>query len=790
VAVLGALLVPVAGGAQSSFNVTLHWNANTYAGTNDCWGYTSPGGTEIAIFGHQTGTAFVDATDPPNAVEIWNLPGPTSIWRDIKTYQHYAYVVTEGGGAGTGLQIVDLADPLNPVHVGTYTGAGFTTAHNLWIDVPTGVAYACGSTGGMHILSLANPEAPVELDFFTPYYIHDLWVGDGVAYAGAISSGSLRIIDVTNPSNPFTIASHFYAGANTHNAWPNAAKTHVLTTDEVSLGHVKVWDITALPAISLAAEYTAPDPAIVHNVLIEDEIAYMSYYAAGTRIVDVTDPTNPVEVGHYDTTTRQGGFDGCWGVYPFRADDVYYASDRQNGFFILEFTGALAGEVQGTVRDAVSAAPLDSAYVAIAGAPAALATGAAGTYGTFLSGGSYQVVTTRFGYEPDTSSVVIPPDGIVVHDVDLTPLPSGTVELTVVSSHTGLPVQGAIVDLAGTPIVGRVTDAAGQVMLPGLPSGMPWTVRAGRFGHAVTEQAVTSQAGMTIAAEIEMPPGFADDFDLDQAWIVGDASDTATDGIWERAVPVGSYSLGLVGPDQDASPAGAGYAYVTENHVSGAFVGTSDVDGGPTTLKTPVFDATGLGELTIGYTRWFSNRAPSPGDDEFRVDVSTDGGGSWTNLETLTVGTDSWSQVQIPLLGIVPLTSAMQLRFVAEDLPPNQYVEAGVDDVVFASTATAAPPVVAARLELALERPAPNPFRESTQVAFALPRAGRVSLTVHDVAGRRVATLLAADRLGAGRHRAAWDGRDDRGRAAAPGVYFARLVTDEGTLSRKMAFLR
>jgi hypothetical protein len=214
------------------------------------------------------------------------------------------------------------------------------------------------------------------------------------------------------------------------------------------------------------------------------------------------------------------------------------------------------------------------------------------------------------------------------------------------------------------------------------------------------------------------------------------------------------------------------------------------VDGGRTTLLTPVFDGTGVGNLTVGYKRWFSNRAPSQSADPFRADISTDGGGTWTNLETVTTGTDSWADVQIPLSGIVALTSTMQLRFVAEDVAPDTYVEAGVDDVLFLSSATDAPERADSRAVLRLEAPAPNPFRERSRFAFDLPRSQRASLRVHDVAGRVVRTLLAADRLGAGSHRVEWNGQDDHGAVVAPGVYFVRLVTDDMTTSRKITRVR
>ncbi|MFI4871639.1 MAG: hypothetical protein ACIARQ_07490, partial [Phycisphaerales bacterium JB061] len=64
---------------------------------NDCWGYTTPQGKEIAIMGLETGTGFVDITDPLNPVIIGTFSGPSSLWRDVKVLGDVAYVVTEGG---------------------------------------------------------------------------------------------------------------------------------------------------------------------------------------------------------------------------------------------------------------------------------------------------------------------------------------------------------------------------------------------------------------------------------------------------------------------------------------------------------------------------------------------------------------------------------------------------------------------------------------------------------------------------------------------------------------------
>jgi len=86
-------------------------------------------------------------------------------------------------------------------------------------------------------------------------------------------------------------------------------------------------------------------------------------------------------------------------------------------------------------------------------------------------------------------------------------------------------------------------------------------------------------------------------------------------------------------------------------------------------------------------------------------------------------------------------------------------------------------------------RISPNPFAAEAELSFASSSPGAVRLSIHDVAGRRVRTLLAAD-LPAGVHRARWDGRDDAGRALASGVYFVRLERDGAVAARQVVLAR
>jgi hypothetical protein len=88
-----------------------------------------------------------------------------------------------------------------------------------------------------------------------------------------------------------------------------------------------------------------------------------------------------------------------------------------------------------------------------------------------------------------------------------------------------------------------------------------------------------------------------------------------------------------------------------------------------------------------------------------------------------------------------------------------------------------------------LDQNYPNPFNPTTTISFSLPEASDITLAVYNILGRRV-TMLADGSFPAGTHMVSWGGRDDRGKAAASGIYLYRLQTDEFSLSRKMLLLK
>jgi hypothetical protein len=82
----------------------------------------------------------------------------------------------------------------------------------------------------------------------------------------------------------------------------------------------------------------------------------------------------------------------------------------------------------------------------------------------------------------------------------------------------------------------------------------------------------------------------------------------------------------------------------------------------------------------------------------------------------------------------------------------------------------------------------PNPFTNTTAIAFSLPHETNVELRVYDLSGRRVRDVLSR-RLGPGRHQIVWDGRDESGQRAAHGIYMLRLQAGELRANRKLAIV-
>ncbi len=155
--------------------------------------------------------------------------------------------------------------------------------------------------------------------------------------------------------------------------------------------------------------------------------------------------------------------------------------------------------------------------------------------------------------------------------------------------------------------------------------------------------------------------------------------DTASTGRFERAAPQRTTYQGRdYQPASDHTPGNGTRCWVT-GAAAGSSVGANDVDGGRTRVLSPIMDLAHVAAPTLSIWLYYSESVPS--SDAFTVEMSSNGGSSWSQVFRRNTSTPGWQQVRIELTGT--MTSRMQFRFSAQDLQPS-LVEACVDDLEIA----------------------------------------------------------------------------------------------------------
>ena len=336
-------------------HIPINNDINNY-GVSDVWGYTDLENNEYAIVGYRYGTLIYDVTSPIlEPTLIADIIGPSSgdyyYHRDYKTFQNHLYIVNEMYGGETGMQVVNL-NPLpnnNPIQLNTYNNIG--QSHNLWID-DSGLAFIEHYNGdNIHIANLYNPSNPSYENSFGNLALncHDIYTQNNIAYISEGWSYQFGIYDISDLDNIIQLATIPVEGY-AHNAWTNESGNILITTEETENKTIKIWDISDFNNIVLIGEYLGEN-GLAHNVHIKNDLAYISHYTTGLKIIDFFDPSKPVEVAAYDTypINDNGGFYGCWGAYPFTNNNYIYASDMQNGLYIFNFNEIHAGWANGTI---------------------------------------------------------------------------------------------------------------------------------------------------------------------------------------------------------------------------------------------------------------------------------------------------------------------------------------------------------------------------------------------------------------------------------------------------------
>ena len=342
------------------------------AGITDGWGWTDPETSrEYALIGRTGGASVVDVTDPSLPVYVGVLAVEGGTAQDIKVYADHAFFI---GADSTGMPVFDLRRlrgvsefPVTLAADARYDG--IASAHNLVIDTQSGFAFPVGAAGGgdtcgggLHMIDIRDPLTPTFAGCYTDTE-GLVWAGrthdaQCVEYTGpdsdfqgrqicfASNETALRIVDVTDKDDPVPIAVATYPGmAYIHQGWLTEDQRYYYMNDELdeSTGLAErtrtlVWDVAELDDPVLVAEHFGSTTATDHNLYIKGDRMYQANYQAGLRILDISSPESPREIGFFDTTPYEGNpptMAGAWTAYPFFESGTLVVSSTQEGLFLL-----------------------------------------------------------------------------------------------------------------------------------------------------------------------------------------------------------------------------------------------------------------------------------------------------------------------------------------------------------------------------------------------------------------------------------------------------------------------
>jgi N-acetylneuraminic acid mutarotase len=539
---------------------------------------------------------------------------------------------------------------------------------NLGIAVDTAVAMGAKFVSN----SYGVPgEDPSELDF-DHYYDHP-----GVAVTASTGdAGNVTNWPATNP-NVVAVGGTTLTSDSTPRGWSESAwadggsgcspyepKPDFQEGLSTNCANRAIADISADadPATGLAVYDTLGEGGWlqVGGTSLSSPLVAGMYALAGTP-VDGTYPNSYPYADPGDLFDVTSGSDGGCGNVLCNAGPGW---DGPTGLGTPNGVSALTtgphGTVAGTVTDSSTGDPISGATVSTPDGHSAT-TDSSGSYSLSLPVGTYDVTASAFGYADKTVSGVVVDEGQTVNEpFALDPVPSHTVSGTITDgSGAGWPIYAEIT-VDGTSASTFSNPYTGHYSLS-LPEGATYTVHAESQypGYLPVDQDVTvGSSNQTVDLQAVVDPdtcsakGYSYHYNGSGTQFTGWTDATPQDG-WTLTDAEGNgQTWSFDNPGNRTAPPGSDgdFAIVDSDHDG---LGNSQ----DTTLTSPTSDLTDQTDPEIGFDTDYNGISGQVGD----VDLSTDGGATWTNVWEQTTS-DVNGHVDIPIPDAAG-QSQVQVRF-------------------------------------------------------------------------------------------------------------------------------
>jgi hypothetical protein len=307
------------------------------------------------------GLHIVDLADPAAPRDLGHLPARYpevgEYYNDVKLAEREdGSIFALAGSNVRGVVVIDVTDPAAPSEVVTFPMAApdaedpTVNVHSIFVE---GTRIYLTVFGGIEIYDIADPAVPVYLGgYWLPDldtaggFVHDLYVEGGIAYLDYWNRGLVVVDTSVDPANPTPIGVFDdYPRRTSHSNWVTTAGGRRVSVhgDEDYDAHLRVVDVDPDSPTSfeeIGSYQTRPEVSI-HNIMARGEQALVTYYQDGLRVLDLSDPTAPVETAHFQTWPGpepgygKAFYEGALGVDYDTERDLVLLADTHRGLLVL-----------------------------------------------------------------------------------------------------------------------------------------------------------------------------------------------------------------------------------------------------------------------------------------------------------------------------------------------------------------------------------------------------------------------------------------------------------------------
>lgn len=672
---------------------------------------------------------------------------------DVEINGNYAYCCLDPG-----LVILDITDIEEP----SFLNRLYIPGDNRNIILANRCAYIFGDDDKLRIINISEPENPWLIsEISIDADVENIWIDENYIYAAAANLGML-IIDISDPYAP-EIISRFDTDGLT--------KAIVVRGDIAYISERHIYpESRPFQVVNVIDRY---NPSLVgyitedigwnYDLIIDGDYAYLANSSEGLIIIDISNGTHPEIITHMEGTTGPRNL--------FKRDDLMFMDYSYDSLQVFDVSMPASPELVGLCEIGVYIRDFDIA----------------GNH-LFIAGGNLPIMDisdirnisriTQY-YFPGMISSIFTVDeylyvgerglGVHIHDLTDAENPTQVFQLELPQYYYVYHQSGNNLYALGVNelIVYDLTDPASPT------EEAVYTLDVDYFDISVEEPYIyltTQWSGVSVYEiispdSLEYIRGFNCDyitFDAEVENNIGYFSQSFELLFYDLTNPADSVLLARILPT-----AGAGWLFMHDGYIY-----TQSDDGG-LDVRLSIIDAADPSfPLEIGQIYLPGHVTDIHFDDDLAYfSLYPD------NLQIYNIS-DPYNPIFID--------SYVTPGFARDICTYDDYIYVADNSsmIILRLTTTGIEQVAEIPMQFSLSPNYPNPFNSSTMIQYSLPEASTVTISIYDILGRKVETLVQAEQP-AGYHQAVWDAGD-----RSSGIYFYGIKAGVYIQTRKMVLIK